>query len=710
VILLAVTQTPRAGGQAQNLPAQCFSSAANPVACYEAGTYSGSTWTDQSGKGNHLTIGAGQLFSPLVPGAPSGLLFSGSGGASRASYTPALASTFTLAVWVYISPTGPNPAPLFFVSRSQSNIANQLAVWSTGLFDYGATWGFSCVPFAASCAAMSPAPAPLPIAGTWQHIALVRNGNTASWYMNGVFTASLTSSVSVTYSAVNLNLGVDPRGSNSWGGASTGCSTCPPFYMKGSMGQVVVLNTALAAADIAAMYVTTLGQYWAPKPPSALTYLPTACGSLSARPVACYESRTFSGSTWTDLSGNGNDLVLSGTFAFSALVPGSPGGLYLSGNANAYRAQYAPTLADKFTYAAWVWAAPSAAGNVLFSVSRSSSAVNGELQIWTNAFFDWSGSFGFNPTYAQNAAVSPPAGAWTHIVLVRSGLTAYWYLNGAPNGVVQSAQGFSVPYLNTFLNLGCDLKTVPATWAYFTGYLGQVVVLNTALAASDVTALYSATKPQYVRPPPPPPPLPPPPLTYADFPGCAAAANVRACYALADLYVATQVNVTAWTAALAAPGANAGGWPHSPLNYCAWRGVGCANTATAAPCFSDSEPDCELRSLCAPGCRLLRGARMRLTPPTTRLRAGRCQAGASQGPFRHRSAPQRRLSSSCAFIAAALFSVPALTLPCLCTRQPFEQQRPAGHHPTLARQLNQSYYAVRALCVSIPRACHLVPS
>jgi hypothetical protein len=83
------------------------------------------------------------------------------------------------------------------------------------------------------------------------------------------------------------------------------------------------------------------------------------------------------------------------------------------------------------------------------------------------------------------------------------------------------------------------------------------------------------------------------------FPGCATAVNARACYALADLYVATQLNAAAWTAALAAPGTlPGGGWAFSAANYCAWRGVGCVNLVTAARCVSDTEPNCVLQSLC----------------------------------------------------------------------------------------------------------------
>jgi len=337
-----------------------------------------------------------------------------------------------------------------------------------------------------------------------------------------------------------------------------------------------------------------------------------------------------------DQSGNGNDLALAGTFSFSAPSPGSPGGLYLGGNANAYRALYSPALSTSFTFAAWVWTSPaaSATGSTLFSVGRSVSSYNGELLISTNSFFDYAGSWGFNPSWVPNTAVAPPAGTWAHVVLVRSGLTAYWYLNGVANGVVPSAQGFSVTYANTFLNLGSDLRgglTIPSSWAYLTGYLGQVVVLNTALAAVDVASLFTATKGQYVPPPPPPSPLPPPtppPLTYAAFPGCATAANVRACYALADLYMATQANATAWMAALAVPGA---GWTSSSTNYCAWLGVGCAKLTTSTLCSSDSDPDCVLTSLCVP-C-FEKGSSNRLILPHRRVLSGRGLAGSIPASF-----------------------------------------------------------------------------
>ena len=152
---------------------------------------------------------------------------------------------------------------------------------------------------------------------------------------------------------------------------------------------------------------------------------------------------------------------------------------------------------------------------------------------------------------------------------------------------------------------------MPTSGSYFTGYFGQVVLLNTALSAAAVAAVFSQTSPQYIPSPPSPPPpspspppsppAPPPPLTYAQFPGCTAAVNGLACRALADFYVATQLSTGAWTAALSAapaPGANAGGWAFSTANYCAWSGVGCAVATTGLACVSDTIPNCVLKSLC----------------------------------------------------------------------------------------------------------------
>ena len=202
---------------------------------------------------------------------------------------------------------------------------------------------------------------------------------------------------------------------------------------------------------------------------------------------------------------------------------------------------------------------------------------------------------------------------------------------------------------------------MPTSGSYFTGYFGQVVLLNTALSAADVTAVFSRTSPQYIpsppSPPPPspsPPPLPPappPPLTYAQFPGCNTAVNGQACLALADLYVATQLRAGVWAAALSAapaPGANSGGWAFSTANYCAWSGVGCAVATTSLACASDAVPNCIIKSLCVATALHALG---RTGPDVSpRAHAGRSRTGTSPAPSLHQLASSRR-SHHCASLS-----------------------------------------------------------
>jgi hypothetical protein len=91
-----------------------------------------------------------------------------------------------------------------------------------------------------------------------------------------------------------------------------------------------------------------------PSPPPPLTgYLPSAC--FGPKAVACFEASAFSGATWSDLSGNGNHLSMTGTFNQSA-VYSVPSGVYFGGNTFAYRATYAPSLAVDYTVMLWLYA------------------------------------------------------------------------------------------------------------------------------------------------------------------------------------------------------------------------------------------------------------------------------------------------------------------------------------------------------------------
>jgi hypothetical protein len=183
--------------------------------------------------------------------------------------------------------------------------------------------------------------------------------------------------------------------------------------------------------------------------------------------------------------------------------------------------------------------------------------------------------------------------------------------NGATNANVTSGPG-SVRFIpntcgppcwgNDFLKVGYQLHFRSSTGVdtnFCLSAPSNRLVLGLCLKGVNTMQWTTISPP----PPPPGPPPPSPPLPYTAFPGCADAASPATCYALVDLYLATQLDAAAWDAALAAPpaapGANAGGWLSSSSNYCAWRGVGC-RSSPGVPCLDDNLEGCMLDSLCVP--------------------------------------------------------------------------------------------------------------
>ena len=244
-----------------------------------------------------------------------------------------------------------------------------------------------------------------------------------------------------------------------------------------------------------------------PSPPPPLTgFLPSACFGPQA--VACYEASSVSGSVWMDLSGRGNNLTMSGTWNATP-VYNVPSGVYFGGNACAARGAYSPVLSNQaFTMMVWLWfpAAVMPASNLIM-FGRGPNTVDGQALLSDRWFTDYDltsgGLFGFNGASFAGANRGP---RWVHYAFVKNALTGTFYFNGVANGTVT---GTRYPNYNMqYLNLGCDTRDLGG---YFTGFMGQVAVLNTAFTASGVLGAYTATSAQYASPAPPPPSPPPSP-------------------------------------------------------------------------------------------------------------------------------------------------------------------------------------------------------
>jgi hypothetical protein len=168
--------------------------------------------------------------------------------------------------------------------------------------------------------------------------------------------------------------------------------------------------------------------------PSAVT-----SGLVLELDAANTKSYTGSGTTWTDLSGNGNNGVLTNGPTYSSLN----GGYIVFDGINDYvtcSATSSPQFDADFTIESWIWIdstvtssrpdsqkaltlfssyPPSGAGTFVVVISGTTSTAGTGLQIYQD-------SISINMTISQTV----PLDSWVHLAIVRVGSTIYGYING----------------------------------------------------------------------------------------------------------------------------------------------------------------------------------------------------------------------------------------------------------------------------------------
>ena len=97
----------------------------------------------------------------------------------------------------------------------------------------------------------------------------------------------------------------------------------------------------------------------------------------------------------------------------------------------------------------------------------------------------WKGQGGYSASLAS--AGSTTTGAWHHVAITRSGSSMVMYLNGSS---IQTGTD-STAYTSTAFNVG--FSTYP-----FNGFMDEVALWDSALSASNVTAIYNSGTPDNI--------------------------------------------------------------------------------------------------------------------------------------------------------------------------------------------------------------------
>jgi len=312
-------------------------------------------------------------------------------------------------------------------------------------------------------------------AGTWQHIAGVYNGSTATLYVNGVAVAGPTAASGYH---PNTNITVPLRlGATSFGNRT----------FDGSVDEVAVFSNALSASVISAHY-------------QAATTNNAGYGAqiLASHPVGYWHldepAYSVPGSLPTAFNLGSLSYLADGVFQPGSTpgVAGVPGaGFGVSNRACAFQdTAYidvpggAFSLTGPLTVSAWVQAPPpSGLSEAIVSLGSGSVQLGIDAQ-GRAQFVDGVQSFGF--LHATNSIAD---NQWHNVVgIYDGGQSEYLYVDGKL--AAQSSAATTAPLSNgNDLFIGNDPD--PGYFEYFEGVIDEVAVFTNALSAHQVLWLFA---------------------------------------------------------------------------------------------------------------------------------------------------------------------------------------------------------------------------
>jgi len=198
-----------------------------------------------------------------------------------------------------------------------------------------------------------------------------------------------------------------------------------------------------------------------------------------------------SGTTWYDLSGNGNDVVMQNSGSISYTATG--GGYFTlasSGYFNKATTTGIPTGTSAYTMSVWVqWSSgtwPTFGGMLGIGSSTTTNQTNQFRTTGTNALLNyWYGN-----DLAATSALSP-ASQWFNAVAQWDGTTRKIWVNGTQ---VASAGASGLNVSSSLLQVGA---TNIGGSEPLQGNIGQALIYNRALTSTEIQQNYTATRTRY---------------------------------------------------------------------------------------------------------------------------------------------------------------------------------------------------------------------
>lgn len=213
--------------------------------------------------------------------------------------------------------------------------------------------------------------------------------------------------------------------------------------------------------------------------------------NLDAGNISSYPG---TGTTWTDISGNGNNVTLQNSPTFNS---GNSGYLIFNGS-NQYGSGTNLGL-DYITIEAWVMS--TASGNNGYVVNKNYNGANVPYSLCLgNSQFGATNGIGFygpggsgQGWFVTNVGTNiMNTSAWYHVVGTFDGTTLKYYLNGTLNASYTPSV-YILPKNNNVFDIGRYANDS----SYFGGRIAVIRIYNRGLLSTEITQNYNAIKSRF---------------------------------------------------------------------------------------------------------------------------------------------------------------------------------------------------------------------
>jgi hypothetical protein len=223
----------------------------------------------------------------------------------------------------------------------------------------------------------------------------------------------------------------------------------------------------------------------------------SSTGLVLCLDAANSKSYPGSGTTWTDLSGRGNNGTLTNGPTYSSANGGS---LLFDGTNDYVSSSVIPSITTVYntTIECFVNVTRNSAGPFVHLENTGSNGYG--FGIGSVGYSSPGSNFIFETpfTFVRTSLYTFTYDGWHHIVITAGSGNTEWrlYVNGTQSGT-QFTQGVSnITSGSAYVTLGRRLE-YPSTYSYGACQISNVKVYNRALSAVEIQQNYYATKPRY---------------------------------------------------------------------------------------------------------------------------------------------------------------------------------------------------------------------